>query len=493
MIPNCCCPKNSDRTLLSAFDRQCRSAPDRIALVEGDRQLSYGQLRARVKVLSNRILRRKSLCRRVVVALDRGIDAAIAIFAVLDAGACYIPLDLKNPAERLSFILGDADPQCVIGIGPRPDWVHEAGLWLALGESGRCDRKSPEPSRIEAERIAAILYTSGSTGSPKGVALSHRALFNFADWAADAFEIGQNDRIASLAPFHFDLSVFDLFSTLTRGGEVHFVPSALTCSPSRLTAWLGEKKITVFYTVPSLLAFIALKGSLSTTPLLDLRVILFAGEIFPNARLKMLCDLLPHVDFYNLYGPTETNVCCFWKVDRERLNIDQPIPIGRSACGAVLKIDEATGELWVKSANNLSGYWRGGRLAEPLSIDDFYPTGDKVSLNRQGEYCYHGRLDRMLKCSGYRVEPAEVEAALFCCPGVLSCAVVGLKDWSGGHRLAAALVLKPSADLDVIVKLLKQKLPPYMLPGKFKVLESMPSLSNGKVDYRKLLQQLEAV
>ena len=478
-------------SLLSAFNRQFQSAPDNIAFIEGDRQLSYRQVMQRASQLSTCLAERENPSRRVVIALDRGIDAAIAILAVLGAGACYIPLDIKNPANRLNYIINDAVPQCVIGKGHCPDWLETPALWLDLDQTAFAQQDTSWPPEVDTESLAAILYTSGSTGTPKGVALSHRAMRNFADWASCTFKISHCDRIASLATFHFDLSVFDLFSSLSCGASVYFVPAGLTLSPSRLTTWLREQRISVFYTVPSLLSFIVLKGSLTTTPLPDLKTVMFAGEVFPTPSLKKLCELLPDVDFYNLYGPTETNVCCYWPVDFDRLQTDRPIPIGYPACGAVLKIDAETGELQVQSANNLSGYWQQGKLKAALSAENYYQTGDKVSLNEHGEYCYHGRLDRMLKCSGYRVEPAEIEAVILQCPEVIGCAVIGITDSTSGQRPAAAVVLKPGSKLEAIVKPVKQKLPAYMQPCKFIVLDSLPYLSNGKTDYQTLHQQLE--
>ncbi|MGR9074416.1 MAG: AMP-binding protein, partial [Gammaproteobacteria bacterium] len=374
----------------------------------------------------------------------------------------------------------------VIGRGQCPAWVNDRDKWLDIDAVAGNPPVPPAPAELRPGALGAILYTSGSTGSPKGVALSHGAMLNFADWAARTFGISSGDRIASLAPLHFDLSVFDLFSSLNAGATVYFVPPQLTLSPVRLTAWLSEHDITAWYTVPSLLSFIAFKGALDATPLPALKTLLFAGEVFPTQHLIRLCELLPATELFNLYGPTETNVCCYWPVDRSRLNPAEPIPIGVPACESRLKIDAETGELWVKSKNNFTGYWQKGRLERAPSADGWHPTGDRVSRNDQGEFLYHGRLDRMLKCSGYRVEPAEIEAALRRLPGVENCAVVGLPDPVGGQRPAAAVVLKSGFELAESLKPLRQLLPGYMQPGRILAMDTLPLLSNGKTDYQAL-------
>lgn len=476
-------------SLLSGFKQQCQLAPDNIAFVEDERQYSYAQVQNSVEQLSNLILTQEKPIQRVAIALDRGIDAAISILAVLNVAACYIPLDLKNPASRLSFIVNDADVQKVIGKGACPNWLTNPQLWLDIEQLPIATRH--KTVEIEAESLAAILYTSGSTGKPKGVALSHKAMQNFSDWAVLTFNMNNKDRIASLAPFYFDLSVLDLFSSLSCGASIYFIPAKLTLSPARLTHWLGINRITLWYTVPSLLSFIALKGAISTTPLPDLKTILFAGEVFSTSHLITLSQLLPQVDFYNLYGPTETNVCCYWPVKPEKLQAEQTIPIGLSACGATLKIDSQSGELWVKSDNNLAGYWQQGKLIPALSSEQYYATGDKVSRNERGEYCFHGRLDRMLKCSGFRVEPAEIEQLILQHPGIENCAVIGISDSTSGQRPAAAVVLKANAALSEISQFIKQQLPAYMHPCRFIVLDALPLLSNHKIDYQQLEKQME--
>ena len=203
-------------------------------------------------------------------------------------------------------------------------------------------------------------------------------------------------------------------------------------------------------------------------------------------NLIKLTANLPHVDFYNLFGPTETNVCCYWPVDRNRLNKDTAIPIGKAACRSQLSIDKKTGELLVASCNNFSGYWQQGKLCACIDVD--YKTGDKVTLNERGEFCYHGRLNRMLKCSGYRVEPAEIEQVIGNTTGVVNCAVVGINDPSSGQRPAAVVILQPGYELADIIKPIRQALPAYMHPCKYITLQQLPYLTNGKIDYL-LLQQ----
>jgi len=468
--------------IITPFFQQCAQRPENPAFIEENTAVSYAEFKTRIEKVATFIKNQQVQNQCIAIALDRGIEAATSIYGVLSAGAIYLPLDIKNPATRLTAIINDAQPRFIIGMGSAPDWLDKPELWLDLPQLLFTEAESCFPIQVNHTDLAAILYTSGSTGSPKGVALSHQALLNFSSWANSTFKLNQYDRIASLAPFHFDLSIFDLFSSLASGASVYFLPSRLSLSPSRLTAWLSKHRITTWYTVPSLLSFIALKGALDSTPLSNLKRILFAGEVFPSQHLIKLSDLLANTDLYNLYGPTETNVCCYWQVDRKRLTAEHTIPIGNAACGAQLTIDIETGELLVNSLNNFSGYWQQGKL-QPLNVE-FYPTGDKVSLNKQGEYEYFGRLDRMLKCSGYRVEPAEIEQCINQLENIESCAVVGIKDQTSGQRPVAVLVLKNGANLAETIKPLRQQLTAYMQPCKFIVLDALPSLSNGKTDYQ---------
>ena len=468
--------------LISGFLKQSIVQPDHIAFRQEQTEISYANLASKVTAISDYFSRHAPENQRIAILMERGIDAATVILACLHGGFCYVPLDINNPPARLEFIIKDADVCFVIGIGKKPDWLDENQQWLDFNDLPAASPAKPA-KKLDPETLAAILYTSGTTGKPKGVALSHRAILKFTSWAADTFKISPQANIASLAPFYFDLSTFDLFTSLNQGASVHFVPQKLTISPSKLTMWLQENEISAWYTVPSILQFIALKGALETIRLPHLKTILFAGEVFPTPQLIKLVQLLPEIVFYNLYGPTETNVCCYWPVDKTRLIPEQAIPIGNPASGAELKIDPDSNELLVKSKTNFSGYWQQGQLSTKQNSEDFYPTGDKVSVNPEGEYCYHGRLDRMMKCSGFRVEPAEIEQVINSHPGVVQCAVIGIKDPASGQRPAAAIVLKNGATLKEISQFLRQQLPAYMLPCKFVRMDCLPCLANGKMDY----------
>ncbi|WP_445369297.1 amino acid adenylation domain-containing protein [Methylomonas sp. BW4-1] len=474
--------------LLAPFLHQCQHQPDALALQEQDRQVSYRQLLQQAQSIAV-ALQAKGVRpgQPVAVHLDRGIDAACALFGVLLAGACYVPLDLKNPAPRLSFIVADARVCVVVGSDSAPDWLDE-NLWLDIAN---CKEGVPAPVEIPAESLAAILYTSGSTGQPRGVALSHRTVSAFASWAADLLTLTPADRIASSAPFFFDLSTFDLYAVLGSGASLHFIPAGLSMAPARLSAWLSEQAITGWYTVPSLLAFLTYKGNLAQTPLAALRFIIFAGEVFPTPALIDLTTSLPRTTLYNFFGPTETNVCCYWPVQRERLVAEQTIPIGLPAAGCELHIAADTGELWVRGPTLASGYWRDGQVESFLNADDWYPTGDRASLE-QGEYRFHGRLGRMLKCSGYRVEPAEIEAVVNAIVGVKGCAVVGVDDPTAGQRPALAVVLADELTIGEVRKVLSRQLPAYMQPSRYLVVEELPRLANGKMDYIYLAIMLSA-
>jgi acyl-CoA synthetase (AMP-forming)/AMP-acid ligase II len=217
---------------------------------------------------------------------------------------------------------------------------------------------------------------------------------------------------------------------------------------------------------------------------------LFAGEVFPTPQLQRLSALLPGTDFYNLFGPTETNVCLYWPVDMTRLDAAVPIPVGGLACQAELAIDPEQGELLMKGPCLMSGYWQAGKTMPVLDAQGWFHTGDRVTVNAAGEYEYHGRLDRMIKSAGYRIEPAEIEQVLRAAPGVLQAAVVCIPDPLSGTRIAAAVAVE-GADRCSLQAHASRQLAAWMRPSFYLLMEDLPFLPNGKTDYQSVSRAIE--
>ncbi len=431
---------------------------------------------------------------RVAVALPRGIAATIAIHGVLTGGGCYVPLDVAQPPARLRTVVEDAGVSAAVGRGARPAWLPDAVPWLDLASIPRGAARWRLPAATGGEDLAAILYTSGSTGRPRGIALSHRAMIAFADWAGETFGVSTADRVAALAPPFFDLSVFDLFTTVRHGAAVEIVPPGLTMAPTRLADWLSRRRITAWYTVPGMLGFLVRRGGLGDRRLPLLRQVLFAGEVMPPRVLRALAEALPGARLANLFGPTETNVCCWWPVDRHRVLADPPpetIPIGGPAAGDELRVEPGTGQLLVRGPTLMSGYVDGSSLHLPRTADGYYPTGDRVTRGDDGALRFAGRLDDMIKIDGYRVEPAEVEAALLSHPLIGACVVVAA-DTPDGPALTAVVEADDDPPPAELRALLASRLPRPMHPRRIRRMSPLPRLPNGKLDRRRAAAEVRS-
>jgi amino acid adenylation domain-containing protein len=514
------------------LEHSARATPDAPAVLDRDRSITYGELDAQANRIAN-LLARLGVARgeRVAIYLDKSIESIAAIYGVLKAGAAYVPLDPHAPPARLAYIVRDAGARVLI------TGAEKAGAWEAIRDAASELRwlvvpnaeQAAAPSGLEAmgsselaafddapprQRavdcdLAYILYTSGSTGVPKGVMLTHRNCLGFVEWAAEEFRVSAADRVSSHAPLHFDLSTFDLFAAALAGAPVVLVPPETSVFPSQVREFIRSARITVWYSVPSVLSMLALRGGLTPGDLPELRTILFAGEVFPTKHLRRLMELLPHVRFANLYGPTETNVCTWWDVE-PLADDDAEVPIGRPIANVdSFAVTDAgrlahqgeVGELYVRGPTVMQGYLGDPeKTASRLVPNPFggpldqlvYKTGDLVEEAPDGTYRFLGRRDEQIKSRGYRIELGDVEAALYGHPAVAECAVVAIPDDLVTNRLEAFVVLRSDVSKAELLASCAERVPAYMVPGELSFVDALPRTSTGKVDRRRLVSEATA-
>lgn len=516
--------------LPQAITKSAERSPETLAVRFSGQQLTYAELDDRTNRLA-RVLLDQGVKRgdRVGIFMNKSLESAVAVYGIMKAGAAYVPLDPFAPVARLSFVIRDcgirhlvtkegkleqlseilAEPvglEHLIGVSPQPEWTVNCLSWedvYAVSTTAISEKGATE------QDLAYILYTSGSTGNPKGIMHTHRSGLSFALWAANIYGLRSEDRLSNHAPLHFDLSTFDLFSSAIAGATTVIIPEAITKFPASLSKLMADEKISVWYSVPFALIQLLQHGRLSARDLRALRWVLFAGEPFPTKHLREVMAELPQARFSNLYGPTETNVCTYYHVESLPEDSDEPIPIG-IACenvdDLVVNLDDKpvapgeVGELLIRGPVVMRGYWgqpektaKGffRRAAFSFLEDVFYRTGDLVQLMPDGNYKYLGRKDRQIKTRGYRVELDEIEVALLAHELVEEAAVYPIPDGQGSNLIEAAVIPRNSTglDTDLLFEHLKSRLPSYAIPVKINLLGDFPRTSTGKINRRELQAQ----
>jgi amino acid adenylation domain-containing protein len=516
--------------LAGLLESSARRFPDRTAVVDPDGSaLTYRQLDDRAARVAAFLARRGVRAGdRVGLLLPKSIQSVTAIFGIMKARAAYVPADYSAPAERNRAILSDCavraafvDPRCAASFDGWPQGTLPATVVAVPRgseplpaidgtETLSWDMALDAPPLADTsargdDELAYILYTSGSTGVPKGVMLTHRNAIAFVDWCSEVFTPSEEDRFSSHAPFHFDLSVLDLYVAVKHGAAIYLISEDLGKSPKELARFAATHRLTMWYSTPSILALLAQFGDLPSLDFSSLRVVNFAGEVFPVKQLREVTRLWPHAAFYNLYGPTETNVCTFARiplpVPDDRVT---PYPIGWpcSHCTALV-LDESghevprgeEGVLYIAGSSVFGGYWN--RPVENASCfierdgRRWYSTGDVVREHPDDGYIYLGRRDRMVKRHGYRIELGEIEKALYQNPRIREAATVAMAAAELGVRILAFLVPE-SGERPTVIEMktfCAKHLPSYMSPDQFIFLEALPRTSTNKVDFQALLRQ----
>jgi L-proline---[L-prolyl-carrier protein] ligase len=508
------------------LDKAAEKRPDHEALQEpGGGSINYRDFVALTEKVRDRLVhlgvKRGD---RVGLYMRKSIDALSVMLGASKAGAAYVPVDPLAPPSRNAYIHNNCGVKVIFvesklepafraeleKLGPVPMIMTIEGtgagapLRTLLDEEQRrypaakADSASPRP-----EDLAYILYTSGSTGKPKGVMISHQNAMSFVDWCSEVFEPRPEDRFSNHAPFHFDISVLDIYTAIKHGCTLVLIPEEAGKEPTGLAKMISEMRISIWYSAPSILSLLAQYGNLPAYDFSNLRMVLFAGEVFPVVHLRALSKLWPRPRYFNLYGPTETNVCTWYEVqlpvpeDRK-----DAYPIGKACShyrGLVVDTEGnevqrgAEGELVMTGPGVMLGYWQLPEQSSKcfLTTKDgtrWYKTGDLVTEEPNGDYKYVGRRDRMVKKRGYRVELGEIEATLYRHPMIREVAVIALKDEVEGIKVVAHVSTRDEKKLSIIEvkRFCSENLPIYMIPDAFKFHPALPKTSTDKVDYEKL-------
>ncbi|MBV9198116.1 MAG: amino acid adenylation domain-containing protein [Solirubrobacterales bacterium] len=501
--------------------RTAQSRAQETAIVMGSERLTYGELEQRSNMLA-RLLIDQGVRRgdRVCLMQPKAPVAIVSMLATLKAGAVYIPVDIASPFARVEKIVTAADPRLLLAS------VHASELLAQLrvdarliSVDGALDGSQcsfADASAFEAAPLATItrpsdpahiLFTSGSTGVPKGVIITHEMVDAFLHWALPYFGHRPGDRISGHPPLHFDLSTFDIFGSLSSGAELHLVPGNVLL-PNQLASFIRDAQLTQWFSVPSTFAYLARGDAVGEGDYPSLERIIWCGEVLPPAVLRHWMRRVPQCSYTNLYGPTEATIASsYYTVVSVPDDKTAAIPIGTPCAGEDIRVlDEALrpvppgeiGELYIEGAGLSPGYWRDEEktraafICDPVTGRRLYRTGDLGRRDADGLLHFVGRADSQIKSRGYRIELGEIETALTAVAGVAECAVVGVpSETFDGTAICCAWVSRPDAELNPtrLRSSLAEMLPTYMLPSRWLRLTELPKNANGKTDRPALRQR----
>ena len=498
--------KNS---VLSWLDETAKRLPNKLALQDISGNITYQEYRSKSLAIAYKIveLNKGEMKKPVVVYLEKGKEVLVSFMGVAYSGCFYSPIDTEMPQSRVDKILEVLKPEIVITTNKLKTNFEKFNFYgsYIIYEETICSEEDetavkPYTEKIIDTDLLYVLFTSGSTGVPKGVSICHRSVIDYTDWVTETFNITQKDTFGNQAPFYFDNSILDIYSCMKTGATLNIIPKKLFFQPVPLLEYIKYNKINTIFWVPSALIVVSKLKAFRNVDLSDtLKRVLFCGEVMPNKQLNIWRKFLPNVTYANLYGPTEiTDACTYYIVDRE-FSDDEPLPIGIPMSNTDILVlndedklvtDDEVGELCVRGTSLAMGYYnnpektRSAFVQNPLNKavpEIIYRTGDLVRYNEYREIIYISRKDFQIKHLGHRIELGEIETAISSLEEVtLNCCLYDEKNQK------IVLFVDAQVDRDYIKDRIEKLVPEYMIPGKVIYLENMPINANGKIDRIKL-------
>lgn len=484
--------------------------PDKVAFCDGNQQLTYKELDTRARKIATKIINKGLFKQPILLMLDRGVEILAAMLGVAYSGNFYTPVDASMPVSRIRKVVEVLQPKFIISDREFDDLLGEIKADCDTEYLDECYQYPQDNKKVEQAQekmidtdLLYVLFTSGSTGVPKGVTITHRSVIDYTEWLTETFHFSDDEIFGNQAPFYFDNSILDIYSTLKNGATMHIISNHLFSVPIRLLEYIQTHKINCIFWVPSALLMVANLRALDDVDVSCLRKILFCGEVMPNKQLNIWRQRLPHALYANLYGPTEiTDACTYYIVDREFADID-PLPIG-FACNNtdVLVLNDKdepvaigeTGELCVRGVSLSYGYYRNPQKTTEVFVQNplntaypeiIYRTGDLVKYNDQGELIYICRKDFQIKHMGHRIELGEIETAAIALEQIATAACLYDEE-----KQRIVLFYVGTSDKREVAENLKCEVPEYMLPRRIIQLDSMPLNPNGKINRVKLKELL---
>ncbi|MCR4694540.1 MAG: amino acid adenylation domain-containing protein [Pseudobutyrivibrio sp.] len=488
--------------VLDYIEESLKRVPDKIAYADDEVELSFARVKEIMDGVGTGLIERGLNREPVVVFMKKSPNTIATFFGVINAGCYYVPIDSEMPATRINLILDNCKPKVIIcdqstmEIGKGFDYQGDIVLFddIASTKANHERLAAVRAKAIDTDPIY-IVFTSGSTGVPKGVVACHRSVIDYIEQLSDTLGFDENTIFGNQTPLYFDACLKELYPTLKFGATTYLIPHSYFMFPVKLVEYINEHKINTVCWVVSALTMISAFNTFDTVKPETLRTIAFGSEVFPIKQFRLWRQACPEAKFFNLYGPTEgTGMCCYYPVERDFAD-DEVIPVGfpfKNTEILLLKDDNTLaaqgeqGEICIRGTSVTLGYFNNPEKTSESYVQNplnhsypeiIYRTGDMGHINERGELVFHSRKDFQIKHMGHRIELGEIEANVNLVPEIKLSGCIYAKD-------QGKIILFYVGDIGEgdLIKALKTKLPRYMLPNKVIKLEEMPFTANGKID-----------